>query len=131
MNYLSDYTAKAQSELLKETGAFFAFSNQQFDEARTPGVEYVSLTTGLICPKDQAKTLWQGLEEIQQAGMKVDLEENGRVGVILRELGNHECQITGDITDAVDCLTPYGITREEVQAQYPAFFENCVKNDYF
>ncbi|WP_444823022.1 DUF7659 family protein, partial [Vibrio parahaemolyticus] len=43
MKYLSDYTQQPQTALFDELGAFFAFSNKQFDEAKKKGIEYVSL----------------------------------------------------------------------------------------
>ncbi|MGR5097050.1 DUF7659 family protein, partial [Vibrio maritimus] len=46
MKYLSDYTQEKQTALFNETGAFFAFSNQQFDEAKKDGVKYCRITMG-------------------------------------------------------------------------------------
>ncbi|WP_456303359.1 DUF7659 family protein, partial [Vibrio lentus] len=47
-----------------EAGAFFAFSNKQFDEAKKEGVKYASLGMGLICPVDNAKQLMTRLDSI-------------------------------------------------------------------
>lgn len=131
MKYLSHYTEAAQTKLFNDCGAFFAFSTKQYEEAKQDGVKYVSCGSGLICEKQHVMKLANGLDSIQQSGMAMDMEENGREAIINRELGNHEAQITGDISDTVDCLEPYGITRDEIQAAYPAYFQHCVDNDYF
>ena len=44
MKYLSSYTQDKQTALFDETGAFFAFSQQQFDDAKIEGLIYVSLS---------------------------------------------------------------------------------------
>ena len=40
--------------ILEANGAFFAFSQSQFDEQKKEGVIYVSMGAGLICPKENA-----------------------------------------------------------------------------
>jgi hypothetical protein len=114
MKYLSNYTEAAQTELFNETGAFFAFSTKQFNEAKKEGVTYVDLGAGLIAPKEQSKKLMDGLAEIQQKGIELDLKENGKKNIILRELGNYECFYSYDIDPCCDALEQYGITREEI-----------------
>lgn len=120
MKYLSDYIEEAQSKAFKDNGAFFAFSDDQFYEKRVEGVTYVSCGIGLICPKENAKKLMDELDIIAKKGMEQDLRENGKDGVIERELSNYECYYTGDITDAVDSLIDYGITGDDVIAVYKA-----------
>lgn len=131
MKYLSDYTKQAQTELLNELGAFFAFSNKQFNEAKKDGIKYVSLSSGLICPKDNVKTLIEGLDGINERGIKADIAENGIKEIIWRELGNHEAQITGDISDTVDKLADYPITRDMISDEYAVYFNMCVEKDNF
>jgi Glu-tRNA(Gln) amidotransferase subunit E-like FAD-binding protein len=46
------------------------------------------------------------------------LAENGKDGVIERELHNHEAFYVGSIRDTVDALSDYGITREEIRQVY-------------
>ena len=41
--------------ILEANGAFFAFSQSQFDEQKKEGVIYVSMGAGLICPKAKAE----------------------------------------------------------------------------
>jgi len=114
MKYLSDYTQQAQTDLFDELGVFFAFSNQQFEEARKQDIEYVSLGMGMIVPENNAKSLVERLVEIQKEGIKQDIAENGKDAIIRRELFNHECFYTGDICDCVEKLEGYGISYDEV-----------------
>ncbi|MGD8232076.1 DUF7659 family protein [Vibrio sp. TRT 1302] len=118
MKYLSDYIQQPQTALFDELGAFFAFSNKQFDEAKKKGVEYVSLGMGMIVPKNNAKKLVERLEEIQKEGIKQDIAENGKEAIIRRELSNHECFYTNDITDCVEKLEEYGYSYDDVYQVY-------------
>ena len=131
MNYLSDYTSAKQTQLWNDNGAFFAFSKKQLDEEKKEGVVYVSLGMGLIAPKENALKVIEGLESINTEGIKQDILENGIKAIIHRELANYEAQITGDISDTIQALEDYGITREQVSAEYPAYFQFCIDNDYF
>lgn len=132
MKYLSHYTEEAQTNLFNETGAFFAFSTKQFEEAQDEKVEkYVSMGAGLICPKENALTLHNGLNDINKNGIELDMKENGKKKIIWRELANHECQISMDIDDAIQKLADYPITEADVKAEWPAYWDNCVENDCF
>jgi hypothetical protein len=131
MNYLSDYTSVKQTKLWNDNGAFFAFSQQQLDAEKKEGVVYVSMGLGLIAPKENAFKILKGLEAIHTEGIKQDISENGIKAIIHRELANYETQITGDISDTVDALEDYGITRAQVSAEYKAYFQHCIDNDYF
>ncbi|OEF77678.1 hypothetical protein OA5_16955, partial [Vibrio cyclitrophicus 1F111] len=97
MKYLSHYIQDKQTQAFNDAGAFFAFSNQQFDEAKKEGVKYASLGMGLICPVDNAKQLMTRLDSIAQEGIAEDIKENGKKAIIRRELFNHECFYTNDI----------------------------------
>jgi len=131
MKYLSDYTNDKQTALFSETGAFFAFSGKQFEEAKVDGIKYVNLGAGMICPKDNVTKLIDGLDSIQKEAIKQDIEENGVKAIIHRELGNHECQITMDYDEVVQLLKPYDITEEQVIAEWNEFWQKCVDNDWF
>ena len=131
MNTRSSYTESKTSELLDNLGAFFAFSNAQFEEARREGVDYVRAAHGMLCPRDNVEKLFKGLANIQREGIKRDLAENGKRGIIHRELANHDAQITSDIDDTADAVAAYGITRAEIMAEWPSFFQHCVENDFF
>lgn len=123
MKYLSDYIQQPQTALFDELGAFFAFSNKQFDEAKKKGIEYVSLGMGMIVPKNNAKQLVERLEKIQKEGIKQDITENGKEAIIRRELFNHECFYTGDICDCVEKLEEYGYNYDDIYQVYSHIFK--------
>ena len=123
MKYLSNYTEKPFSELFEKMGVFFAFSPKQFEESRVEGVKYRSLGGGSICPADNCKAYLAGVDKVVAECISQDLADNGREGVILRELGNHECYYTGDISDCVDALEDYGINRNEIAGVFSANWE--------
>ena len=118
MNTQSNYSSQAKTELFNSTGAFFAFSNEQFMKSRKENIIYARLGHGLICPKDNIDTLINGLEAIGKNGRKKDLDDNSKESIIKRELYNHECFYSHDIDDACDVLEAYGITREEVKVVF-------------
>jgi hypothetical protein len=115
MKYLSDYTAQPLEQALDKAGAFFAFSQHQFDEAKKPNVTYVNMKYGLICPKDNALALAKEISDITTKAIAQDLEENGKHNVILRELNNHEAFYTRDIQSTLEALEDYPtITKDDV-----------------
>jgi hypothetical protein len=118
MKYLSEYTEQTIAEAMKKAGAFFAFSNKQFDEVKKEGVKYVDCGMGLICPKDTATTLLTEINEAHAKGIEQDIKENGLVGIIKRELNNHECYYTGNTEDAENALKDYPIKPEDIRAVF-------------
>ena len=114
MKSLIDYTQSLMTDLFTETGAFFAFSEKQLNEQKQEGVKYIATDSGLIAPKEHYQKLMSGLESIHNAGIAQDLLENGKNGVIRRELFNHETFYTNDISNCVEALDGYNITAEEV-----------------
>lgn len=118
MKYLSDYTSNKQTELFQEMGAFFAFSDEQFNKEKKEGVKYVSLGAGFIVPESNVKEINEKLELIQKAAIAQDIEENGKYRIIRRELFNHECFYTGDIMDCVDKLKGYNYSYDDIYQVY-------------
>ena len=115
MKTLTNYTEKKVTAALETHGAFFAYSNEQFERQKAANIEYVSLSVGLICPKENASELLGDLDKIHTEGIAEDVEENGLEAIVLRELWNHECFYTGEIDDAWDALKDYpGITEQLV-----------------
>jgi len=114
MKYLTNYIEEKQTELFNETGAFFAFSDKQFKEGEKKGVKYTSLGSGMICPKENIKKLLDGLDKIVTEGIAQDIAENGKEGIIKRELANHEYSYTGDASSTIDALGGYGFTDEDI-----------------
>ena len=125
MKYLSDYKETKHTELLNNTGAFFAFSTEQFNDKKKPDTKYVNCKHGLICPKGQVDNLLDGLSIIHEEAIKEDLAENGIKAIIKRELYNYECFYTGDISDAVSTLKAYDITEDQVQDMYRKEYKNA------
>ncbi len=121
MKFLQDYITDVQTALFKECSTFFAFSNEQAREALNKledkdSSHYVNMGAGMICLESKAKDLLKGLDEIYEAGIKQDLADNKKQGVVERELANHEYCITGDITDTVNALVGYNITEKEIKS---------------
>jgi len=95
------------SAAIKKHRVFFAFSNEQFAEGKTPlkeGEKYVRCLSGGFIPNSEVKEFFDTLDSIvknyntQAKKLKKDH--------ILYELFNHECFYTGDISDACRVL-PY------------------------
>jgi hypothetical protein len=118
MKTLCNYTQEAQTALFDSLGAFFAFSDTQFNKSKKDGVNYCTFINGLIVPKENAKALADGLESITAKGIASDIAENGLKAIIRRELFNYECFYTNDISDCVEALSGYGIEQGEIRAEY-------------
>lgn len=112
------------SELFDELGAFFAFSTSQFEESRKEGVIYAGGQGGLICPKDNFRKLYEGLEKIRLEKIELDLSENSMKEIIRRELFNHECFYTGEYDECFSALEGYPTSLEEVQEVYDYIYKN-------
>ena len=95
----------ANSVLFKECGLFFAFSNQQFAENKTPlrdGEKYMPIMSGGYVPKGNLDKLLDGLQANRKTyddGVKAN---NLRLKQIIYEFANHECFYTGDWTVVAD-----------------------------
>lgn len=137
MKTLSDYQEEKQTELFNKTGSFFAFCEKQFNEKKQPGVDYVHLFGGLICPMENAKQLADGLNAIYKDAKREDFAENGAVKIIEREFFNHETQISMDFKNIVilmkgyEDLFPGQFTEEIVLKVCNDCFRKAVENDWF
>jgi hypothetical protein len=121
MKYLSNYIEEAQTKVMREYGAFWAFSDEQFKEQKAEDLkaeEYTHLFAGLMCPKDNAKSLLDGLDEVVQKGIQQDIEENGKDNIIKRELANHEAYYSRSIESTEEALKGYNFTREDILKIY-------------
>jgi len=110
------------SELFKACGVFFAFSNKQFEENKTPladGDKYMSIGGGGYCPKSQRFSLTDGFDEVDK-WYKAEIKSNkARKAHILYELANHEAWYTGDIGATLECLG-----EDYTEAEVYAVFRN-------
>jgi hypothetical protein len=114
------------TELFNECGVFFAFSNEQFQENKTPlkeGEKYVSMGAGGYLPKGNVQTYLDGHKAITKwEKAEIKAAKEGKEQHILYELQNHECFYTGDIEDAMPVL-PY--PRKDVWKVFLANKERC------
>ena len=60
-------------KVIEQHGAFWAFSNEQLNEQKVEGVEYVSLGLGLICPKDKVVDLKAALGSAIDSSVEEDI----------------------------------------------------------
>lgn len=127
MKYLHDYQEQKQTLLFDKTKAFFAFGNDQFKEKRIKNVKYVSLGSGLICPKIHEEELSTGLKKIWLDAIKQDLKENGKEGIIKRELYNHEAFYTRGIEQTFEAIKCYNITEKEI---WKVYYKEVKKIDF-
>ena len=106
---------------------FFAFSNAQFDENKTPlepDEKYVNLGAGAFIPKNSLQPWKDGLVEINQWEKDQVKDRKLRADLILYELHNHECFYTGDVSAAMSALGP-DFTTEEVTEIYRKNFKTA------
>ena len=118
MKYLSQYMERKQTEALDKAGAFFAFSDKQFDEQKDPSrqrTDYTNAGMGMICPKDTIKTLLTELDTIYKNSIEQDIAENGLEAIIRRELDNHEASYTGSTEDTERALADYPVTADDIK----------------
>ena len=121
-----------QSAIFDKHGAFFAFSQKQFDEGKKPGIlKYSALGAGLLTPQGTEKALMADLKAAWEKKISFELENNSRKEIIFYELANRECQLTFDLSAAIEALEPYGITEEEVREVWPEYHNQCIDNDCF
>jgi len=123
MKSLSDYVQKNQSEIFKNFGVFFAFSNKQYSERAVEGVEYVN-TSGCFIPRNNFKKYYDAMEKCQKDGIDQDIKENGKFAIIRRELFNYECFYTYEIQDAIDNLEQYGYNDTDIMEVFNNVREN-------
>lgn len=108
------------SQLLKNCNVFFAFSDEQFEENKTPladGDKYVRLGAGGFLPKSKSKQFLEGFDRIEKEYKKTIKENKQRKALIIDELQNREAFYTGEIDDTLEALGD-DFTAEEVQTVY-------------
>ena len=116
---------KMTTELFEKCGVFFAFSDKQFEENKTPlkeGEKYVSIGGGGYMPKGSIKAFEEGMKAINNYGKQKVKKGNLEETEILYELQNHECFYTGDISDVVD-LFEGTYTEKQIRDVYNKYRE--------
>ncbi len=108
------------NKLMPSLGVFWAFSDKQFQENKTPlkdGEKYVSIGMGGYIPKGNADALIKGMKEIAKEFKQAMKDEKARKAHIAYELNNHEAYYSRDISSTLDALGE-DFTREEVLSVY-------------
>lgn len=106
------------SKIFNECGVFFAFSNEQFDENKTPigdGEKYAPMGAGGYLPSKNVPMLNEKLEQMETWRKSLFAEQVNLNEAISYELNNHEYGITYNISDTVRVLADYGVTVEQCQ----------------
>lgn len=111
------------SEVIKNACVFFAFSNEQFEQNKTPlmeGEKYVSIGAGGYVPKSKVDLFINGCESVNK-WYKAQIKQTKqlRYDNIAYELNNHEAFYTCDIADTLQALGS-GYTYAEVLKVYKA-----------
>ena len=107
------------TNVMNNYGAFFSFSNIQFEKKRDKNIkneDYISLDSGIVCPRVNALLLVDEMSRIYEAHAKYVTDTYSTEQIIKHELMNHEIDVTGDITDTADAVECYGITRKDILA---------------
>lgn len=112
--------SKRLDDLMTKCLVFFAFSNEQFTENKTPlqdGEKYVSIGAGGYMPKGRVDIFTSGMKSIDKWFKAAIKDSKTRKEHIIYELCNHEAFYTGDIEDTLSTLGE-DYTIEEVWSVY-------------
>lgn len=96
---------------------FFAFSNEQFQQNKTPlqeGEKYVSLGAGAYLPKSKVEIYIKGTKSIDEWFKSTVKSNKLKTANILYELNNHEAFYTNDLESTLSTLGE-DYTEEEVR----------------
>ena len=137
MPYLSDYIEQEQTKLMEELGVFFAFSEEQFKDGVAKnkhllpeGTKWAAMGAGMYMPSSNVDAFMRRHDQLVKKGIARDLAENGREGVLDRELANYEIGYSWDghhDPNFRDGIKGYGFTEEEIQQAYKTHMAN---NEY-
>lgn len=119
---LKELRQQKTSAAITACGMFFAFSDKQWEENKTPleeGDKYVSLGMGAYMPKSQVEKWKQMTREIDDWFKAEISSPEMRTAHISYELSNHEAWYTGEIEDTLSALGE-GYTYDEVYAVFRA-----------
>lgn len=118
------------TELFNKVGLFWAFSNQQFEENKTPlkeGEKYVSIGAGGYIPKSNIDLFTQGMKDIKNWHREEVNKNKAEEKEIIYELYNHECFYINDCTEVIEIFT--GIyTKDQILNTYKKEYKNAYKD---
>tara|TARA_B100001939_G_scaffold334692_1_gene335969 strand:- start:1205 stop:1606 length:402 start_codon:yes stop_codon:yes gene_type:complete len=119
-----------QTRILKNNGAFFAFNDQQFKEQKKQNIIYVNMGVGLICPKNNAKTLKKELDDLNKKAIKKQMETQSIKDIVFKNCFNYELQYSfNGFEQLKEILQDYPIKETELSLYYNQFIDHCVNND--
>ena len=122
------------SEELKNTGIFWAFSNQQFEDNKThkdaPDNEYLAVFNGGYIHKSNSVKLDNFFKNIVPA-LKKEFTDNIKIeDLISYELNNHECYYTGDYSKVVDIIRDfYNMSENEIYQKVKNVYDSTLAKD--
>jgi len=118
------------SQAVAKNNGFWAFSTEQFlNQYKKTLTPYVNLGGGLYAPKKEYKKLIKDVNNASNEIVKIDKMNNSNKDIIWRELQNHEAQYT-DTSDTIEALKNYGISADEVNAEYDKYIKSCSRYSY-
>lgn len=112
----NDKREKDVNTLIKSIGMFFAFSNEQFEQNKTPlkeGEKYIDIGMGGYIPKGNLDQYITGMNAIDDEFKNAMKDKKARRDHIAYELNNHEAYYTRSIESTMESLGE-DFTREEV-----------------
>jgi hypothetical protein len=119
-----------QHEIIKNNGAFFAFNDQQYKEQKKQNIIYVNMGVGLICPKNNAKTLKKELDDLNKKAIKKQMEKQSIKDIVFKNCFNYELQYSfNGFEQLKEILQDYPIKETELSLYYNQFIDHCVNND--
>jgi len=119
-----------QTRIIKNNGAFFAFNDEQFKEHKKQNIIYVNMGVGLICPKNNAKTLKKELDELNKKAIKKQMEKQSIKDIVFKNCFNYELQYSfNGFEQLKEILQDYPIKETELSLYYNQFIDHCVNND--
>lgn len=129
MKTYNSFARESVTKLFEKHEAFFAFSQAQFDEKAKKDVKYARFSSGLIVPSKNAEQLMEDLNNNSKAQKEEYLKKYSKQEIIWAELANHEAGYTMDWTDAFEAVKHFGITEEEVAAEYKLWLKDQLERD--
>lgn len=112
---IKEEAQKMYSKVSNECGLFWAFSDEQFNENKTPlkkGEKYVSIGAGGYLPKGNINNLLEGWENVEKWRKKETKLLKDATKAILFEINNFEAFLSNDLSPVFEVFK--GIYSEEI-----------------
>ena len=119
-----------QTKIIKNNGGFFAFNDEQYKQQKKQNTIYVNMGVGLICPKNNAKTLKKELDDLNKKAIKKQMETQSIKDIVFKNCFNYELQYSyNGFEELKEILQDYPIKETELSLYYNQFIDHCVNND--